>query len=122
MLPRLWRAAYIWLLVLPAGIWAITEERGSSSSSSRKIQGVGVTYYDVLGVSQNSSQAEIKSVFRRLAVKMHPDKLGGFEDEESERYATDTFVKVSVFLGQRLKDCRREGHGSEPNKLCRSVT
>lgn len=31
-------------------------------------------YYKVLGASKNSSQAEIKKKFRKLAVKYHPDK------------------------------------------------
>ncbi|HUX37354.1 MAG TPA: DnaJ domain-containing protein [Rectinemataceae bacterium] len=30
-------------------------------------------YYDILGVSQDASMAEVKSAFRRLAKKIHPD-------------------------------------------------
>lgn len=32
------------------------------------------TYYDILGVRQNATQAEIKQAFRALAMKFHPDK------------------------------------------------
>ena len=31
-------------------------------------------FYDILGVSKNSSQQEIKSAYRKLALKWHPDR------------------------------------------------
>ena len=50
----------------------------------------GKTFYDVLGVSKNATDKEIKSAFRKLAVKYHPD-AGGDEQkfkEISEAYET----------------------------------
>lgn len=39
-------------------------------------------YYDDLGVSEDSSDAQIKSAYRKLAKKYHPDRTGG----DSERF------------------------------------
>lgn len=47
-------------------------------------------YYDVLGVKRNASDDEIRSAFRKLAAKYHPD-AGGDEEkfkEISEAYTT----------------------------------
>jgi len=41
-------------------------------------------YYDILGISKNATDDEIKKAYRRLALKHHPDKEGGNEAKFKE--------------------------------------
>ena len=45
----------------------------------------GKTYYEILGVEQNATDADIKSAFRKLAKKYHPD-LNKDNPEAAERF------------------------------------
>ena len=52
------------------------------------------SFYDILGVSRDADAKSLKSAFRKLAMKHHPDRNDGCEDsaakfkEASEAYET----------------------------------
>jgi molecular chaperone DnaJ len=53
-------------------------------------------YYDVLGVERGASEAELKSAYRKLALKHHPDRNQGSKDaEEHFKAAAEAYAVLS---------------------------
>ena len=53
-------------------------------------------YYEVLGVNRTADEAELKKVYRRLAMKHHPDRnAGNTTSEESFKEAKEAFEVLS---------------------------
>ena len=53
-------------------------------------------YYEVLGVERGASEAELKSAYRKLALKHHPDRNQGSKDaEEAFKAAAEAYAVLS---------------------------
>ena len=65
-------------------------------------------YYDILGVSQDASMAQVKSAFRRLAKKFHPDiaplKIRSGQSEVEGRRATEGAMRLLLEAYRVLSD------------------
>ncbi|CDM64560.1 molecular chaperone DnaJ [Pyrinomonas methylaliphatogenes] len=77
-------------------------------------------YYEVLGVSRNATEQEIKSAYRRLAVRYHPDKNPGDpEAEEKFKEAAEAYSVLSDPEKRALYD--RYGHAGVSSSAAASA-
>ena len=67
-------------------------------------------FYNVLGVNKNASPEELKSAYRKLAVKHHPDKNPG--DKTSE----DRFKEASEAYGILSDQEKKTASSNDGNK------
>jgi len=68
-------------------------------------------YYEILGVDKNASEEEIKKQYKKLALKLHPDK-------NHAPQATEAFKKVAQALACLTNPDKRriyDEHGNEEN-------
>jgi DnaJ-class molecular chaperone with C-terminal Zn finger domain len=71
-------------------------------------------YYDVLGVDKSSSADQIKSAYRKLAVKFHPDKNKGDKAaEEKFKEASEAYHVLSN--SERKQNYDNFGHAAFEN-------
>ena len=61
-------------------------------------------YYDVLGVNKSASPEELKSAYRKLAVKYHPDK------NPDDKVAEDKFKEASEAYGILSDKSKKENY------------
>ena len=67
-------------------------------------------YYEVLGVDKNASEAEIKSAFRKLAKKYHPDVSKEENAAEKFKEAQEAYAVLSD--AQKRKQYDQFGHNA----------
>lgn len=51
-------------------------------------------YYEVLGISKDSSEAEVKKAYHKLALKYHPDRYAG-KPESEKKAAEEKFKEIN---------------------------
>lgn len=64
-------------------------------------------YYDILGLSKDASEDEIKRAYRKLALKTHPDKNGG----------DDTMFKKINLAYETLSDPDKRNEYDNPHQM-----
>ena len=69
------------------------------------IRTMEIDYYEVLGISGTASSDEIKKVYRKLAMKFHPDRNpGDNEAEEKFKQATEAYEVLSDSKKRQIYD------------------
>src|SRR6201986_1302323 len=66
-------------------------------------------YYEVLGVARDTSDAEIKKAYRRVAMKYHPDRNPGYKESE-ERFKEASHAYEVLSDAQKRATYDQFGH------------
>ena len=61
-------------------------------------------YYDVLGASRNASESDIRTAYRKLARKFHPDVNKAPDSAQKFREATEAYEVLSDAQKRRMYD------------------
>ena len=110
----------VFSLSLPGCIAARSRRRQSSSNRQRDDS----NYYNILGVSKKASQKDIKSKYRKLALKYHPDKVEPAQKEEAEKKFQEINEAYSVLSDEEKrkvydkfgkKGLEAQEQGQDPN-------
>ncbi|VBB27393.1 unnamed protein product [Acanthocheilonema viteae] len=77
------------------------EEGRGSNSKQRKTK--GPTLYEILGITKNASDDDIKRAYRKLALRYHPDKNLENDPEKTERFKEINHAHAVLSVPTRRK-------------------
>jgi len=70
-----------------------------------------VDYYEILGISRDATEADIKKAYRKLALKWHPDKNPDNKEEAEEKFKS--IAEAYEVLSDKNKRDIYDRHGKE---------
>lgn len=69
----------------------------------------GKDYYDILGLEIDATDGEIKKKYRKLALKLHPDKQANKKQTEAEKIKLDDRFQIVKEAYEILSDASKKG-------------
>ncbi|CAE7541916.1 dnj-1 [Symbiodinium pilosum] len=66
-----------------------------AAAAIKKVSGAGDDYYHILGVEKNAGDDDIKKAYRKLALRLHPDKCKEDGAEEAFKKVGEAFSVLS---------------------------
>ena len=79
-------------------------QRDSSQQQGRQKRQGEDDYYNILGLPPKASQKDIKSKYRKLALKYHPDKVRPEEKEQAEQFFHKVNEAYSVLSDEKKRE------------------
>ena len=69
-------------------------------------------YYDILGVSRDASEEDIKKAYKKIMLKYHPDRMGNKSDKEKKE--AEEIVKSANEAYETLSDPQKKQEYDNP--------
>lgn len=93
--------------------------KGAGRRRAPAVEGALINYYDLLGVSRQATEEEIRGRFRLVAREAHPDRQ---RDPEKKRKAEERFQILTEALNVLTNPGRRKLHDVELDKAKPAAT